>query len=1763
MILHTREMAWTKPSRRGIFVALLVVVTFIYWARWFLTPTNSLFQVRKAQQELKKTPVISVLHPLTPELPPPNPLVQFSVKTIQVSNEYEQLFPQYGKNEPGQHYRIENPQLLNRPGSRDNDSVLIVCVFNDAKSWGRNRNMEDFFRLIGFFKYPQEKISITLLTSSMQEFIKAKQLFGVYIEQYPRLSIIFRNDFISNGLTRANRHNHSLQASRRRMLARYRNYALLSTMESWHQHVVWLDADVTVVPSRLLEKMVLSDRDILEPMCVRLMKDKWYKYDKNAWVGQRKVRTAEQSAEAFVPGPLNARSFHNLPDKIKEFVPLDSVGGTMLYVRAEIHRQGVVFPANYIIGSEWGREGYDGIETEGLCYSAHFLGFKRHSAFLSENALSVENSALCTRTAAVLQRYWRVTIPILICNPRRFDTEGRLQFSSAVSFPTFLIPTTMGKKALELDSPTERDSIMSRKKNPSPRAHNRPRKSLMRKHRRQSLEKETAGQPHSPQAESPLLKPEEDLIQQQEIHPPTKKNEKPARRQKLPSNSLRSKPADTGNNQNEQKAQPPARRSGLLSWRSRDSTTSIVEDAPPSSCQLSSSCFIGSLNGTMSEIHLPLLTKQTQARVTALIAAPIQRHLEVTIERSDELPYGAYSQPLVRVHFVDRCTGRALCPAQMTTEAKFYCGSGNNANCVSKFCLNIGVLQLILMFLCGLDAFEWHQPLRFPVDMPTFLHTRTVMLFEIVEVKPPSKGSRFRRGKRFESVSTHDEDDEYHRISKPTPEYRRIAWGYFHTITNKGTPTMNSFVLPDIPDEDEKKQAIVDVCGLRVRLFEYQVLTWMDNYQARIQWGWRKNHPTVPAVFLQYQKRSRVSAPSTLHVQLKAIKPPASPGHIVPETKVINSENVAGNSNQEVNEAIDGNNQEPPTEVPTSVPETVQSELFDLIAPCKRNALEPCLIPQRVLCSLPTGKKGCSAYRLLSASSDGTVQLWELPPKSSSPLESPQPSTSRSHLLPLIFQWHHFPCFVYCGIFLPTSNGGIILSGASDGCVRFRKESSVVNGLPEYGMLQVSSVAVHTICVEAKSGRVFCGDAKGEITVWKRTSGSALSDYERIKTIQTGQTSITSLQLHPRKAHLLVHTQPNGIFQYELRSYLLLNKSYAGVVCESLLVKSTFSPDGKLVISGSEDGVPRLFTSLRGQQLQHGVWGTRFFHDYPVLDVSWSPTAHMAALCSYGGNNPIVVLCSYRDDKDAAYIDDSGADISVKAVPNLQFAVDAFTGTNQQEAFIGDHALRLQKALERRHKRLQAMAALEVEASKDQATKYPSSPVQMPSESNLHESSHRYKYPEAARHLSRSQLEILTLASLFRGTGGRLADGGSRSTAWTTQTGWDKVLEVAAVLTNGGNPIPKSATMQSFFSTVLGVKWERNHVVALDLSENGLTGEFPAEVIRLRFLTSLKMRNNQYLRGTLPREIYSMPHLKYCYVDGTMIEKALPFNIAHSFQISQLKLESRRSTRTTKSTVTFCTGDERSGNTIHWMADMTETEMEMVLLTLKRLHEDTNGHKGRRQIKCTASNATGPERAAAAVKLQRIYRARIERTKFRTFLRSLVEMKVDPTTGSKYYVNARTGEATWEKPKFLGPDTESNGDIDNDNDNDNASNNALDERDAWKPYDDGYGNTYYWNSVTGDSTWEPPSFLSRIYEELRERYGSDKTDEERFDLFFNDIDRDGTGEIDQDEFARLCGDLGMALSAKQIQEVFRELDTSGDGQLDRPEIIAWLTRNFK
>ncbi len=52
------------------------------------------------------------------------------------------------------------------------------------------------------------------------------------------------------------------------------------------------------------------------------------------------------------------------------------MGATVLYVRADVHREGALFAVTPVIGAQWGYAGWDGLESEGLCYVAKRMGYK-------------------------------------------------------------------------------------------------------------------------------------------------------------------------------------------------------------------------------------------------------------------------------------------------------------------------------------------------------------------------------------------------------------------------------------------------------------------------------------------------------------------------------------------------------------------------------------------------------------------------------------------------------------------------------------------------------------------------------------------------------------------------------------------------------------------------------------------------------------------------------------------------------------------------------------------------------------------------------------------------------------------------------------------------------------------------------------------------------------------------------------------------------------------------------------------------------------------------------------------------------------------------------------------------------------------------------------------------------------------------------------------------------------------------------------------
>lgn len=262
--------------------------------------------------------------------------------------------------------------------------LLVLVLNNDETSWGVThrgdsaRTITSFLRLICETAYPARQISLGFLTSSRSEFIQFKSV--AKNEAYSTCHAIHHPGYGVN-VKRGDRHTEGTQRERRRSVARLRNYLMLRTLRN-EQHVVWLDADVYWLTPGIIPKMIQHSQakpgnvGMITARCVQgNNKD----YDRNAWAGPRLTPTPAQATDHFVPqATIHTKFLEQLVSNTSEddLVHLDSVGGTILYMAADMVRQGLTFPVYNAVGTLWDtREGWDGIETEGLCYIAKSLGF--------------------------------------------------------------------------------------------------------------------------------------------------------------------------------------------------------------------------------------------------------------------------------------------------------------------------------------------------------------------------------------------------------------------------------------------------------------------------------------------------------------------------------------------------------------------------------------------------------------------------------------------------------------------------------------------------------------------------------------------------------------------------------------------------------------------------------------------------------------------------------------------------------------------------------------------------------------------------------------------------------------------------------------------------------------------------------------------------------------------------------------------------------------------------------------------------------------------------------------------------------------------------------------------------------------------------------------------------------------------------------------------------------------------------------------------
>lgn len=267
------------------------------------------------------------------------------------------------------------------------ENVLVLILLGPLKPYGRDRTFSDLMSFLQNIDYPVNKVLIGFLVVDNLEFVGVQTLLSQYYDETPKaakyqLVTLHHAPFLERAKFRsAERHNLRIQKERRRNIASARNYLLYSSLT--HQdHVLWIDADIMEAPLDMLKRFIELKKDIVT---VRVRWGGATDYDRNAWVGDR-AQPLEADWEkmkndpdfVYVPHNLGiTKNMYHFMDGEEEFVELDSVGGCVLYVKAEVHRQGVTHTPYYAIGTNFGfQEGYDGIETEGLCYVAKNLGYK-------------------------------------------------------------------------------------------------------------------------------------------------------------------------------------------------------------------------------------------------------------------------------------------------------------------------------------------------------------------------------------------------------------------------------------------------------------------------------------------------------------------------------------------------------------------------------------------------------------------------------------------------------------------------------------------------------------------------------------------------------------------------------------------------------------------------------------------------------------------------------------------------------------------------------------------------------------------------------------------------------------------------------------------------------------------------------------------------------------------------------------------------------------------------------------------------------------------------------------------------------------------------------------------------------------------------------------------------------------------------------------------------------------------------------------------
>ncbi|MGN9790595.1 glycosyltransferase [Streptomyces sp. OZ13] len=217
--------------------------------------------------------------------------------------------------------------------------LLVLSPLKDAAAF-----LPGYLNRLRTLDYPREAISLGLLEGDSRDATPEmlQQVLPGLEAEYRRVTLV-RRDY---GLQLAGpRWEPGIQRRRRSVLAKVRNHLVSRALvdEEW---VLWLDVDVTGYPADLVQRLLGARKDIVVPHCATAPGGPTY--DLNTFVLHPRAGTLNWSQwlrDGILQPPRGFGRMYLDELRGEGLLRVDSVGGTALLVRADLHRDGLIFPS--------------------------------------------------------------------------------------------------------------------------------------------------------------------------------------------------------------------------------------------------------------------------------------------------------------------------------------------------------------------------------------------------------------------------------------------------------------------------------------------------------------------------------------------------------------------------------------------------------------------------------------------------------------------------------------------------------------------------------------------------------------------------------------------------------------------------------------------------------------------------------------------------------------------------------------------------------------------------------------------------------------------------------------------------------------------------------------------------------------------------------------------------------------------------------------------------------------------------------------------------------------------------------------------------------------------------------------------------------------------------------------------------------------------------------------------------------------------------